>query len=307
MAILDKIGSSSSSTVTPSSSSTSTSSSTTKQGSSAGVTLASTMQNYDQLKNKPLPYLKALAKQMKIKISKLSKEQLITSILEKASSSGSPLPVLDVGSISATTTSDLMKLSKNILLTKATELGFSQGSTSKNTKKDLIDFIISKGTSTSTSSPVVPSTTITKPTKTTKKSLSQISFPITEGELQSLKKSLTIPKIKEILKANDISIPKGTTKKEVFLTLLLKIQPSSTISNQSSVTTTPTVSDIVPSATSVGSVPAVEEEPEVDVVSLDDISSPFVPANVRDLTDEPSEDALREDVMRCLKFYDYPS
>jgi hypothetical protein len=266
----------------------------TEQGvsSSTSQSLASTMQNYDELKNKSLSYLKALAKQFKIKISKLSKEQLITSILEKTSATGTA-PVLQAIDAGSKTTSDLLKLSKNVLEAKATELGYvstdANGKKKKTTKKDLVEYITS---SSSSSTPVVVQVEAKK-----KKESPNLTFPLSESDLAVLKKTLTIVKIKEYLKTHNIKIPKGVIKKEDLLPLLLKIQPSSPT----------TTSNVVPTSTAPTTSAVAEAEPEVDVVSLDDISSPFVPADIRDLTEAPTDDQLREDVIRCLKFYDYPS
>lgn len=279
MAILNKLG-----PQAPSSSPT-----------SQGATLGSTMKNYDVLKNKPLPYLKALAKQLKIKISKLSKEQLITSILEKTSNLDT-IPTLNDNEIS----NDLSKQSKNILLTKAEELGLSlieaDGKKKKISKKELIDFIESK-----TKSPVtvtVPTTTSSKkPKKIT--NTSEIIFPISENDLGSLK--LTIVQIKDLLKKYKVKIPSGTTKKEDLVLLLLKITtPSTTTTNTAATAPAPSlISNPVVTPPSI--------DAEIDIVSLEDINSPFVPANIDDLTEAPDDEKLREDVMRCLQFYEYPS
>lgn len=250
------------------------------------TTLGSTMQNYDSLKGKSLSYLKALAKQLKIKISKLSKEQLITTILEKTSSSGT-VPVLE--NVEIQSDKDLSKLTKNVLLIKATELGYKKDSDKKVlSKKDLIDFIIS-------ATPGVEKTkTADKP-----KSKTGISFPIQSSELNNLKKTLKVVEIKELLKTNNIKIPPGVTKKEELLSLLLMINKKSTTE------TTPVVTTVTTPPPPIVTAPVVESE--IDIVSLEDIESPFVPANVNDLTEGPTDDALSEDIIRCLKFYEYPS
>lgn len=253
------------------------------------ATLGSTMQNYDSLKGKSLSYLKALAKQLKIKISKLSKEQLITTILENTSSSGT-VPVLENVEIQSDT--DLSKLAKNVLLIKATELGFKKDSDKKViSKKDLISFIVSK-------MPPVQKTS----DKPKSKPKTGISFPIQSSELINLKKTLKVVEIKELLKTNNIKIPSGVTKKEDLLPLLLMI-------NKKSTTTTAVVTPVVTTAVvtpTVTTTPTIVES-EIDIVSLEDIESPFVPANVNDLTEGPTEDALSEDIIRCLKFYEYPT
>lgn len=64
------------------------------QKTSVAPTSSTTNAHYKTLHSKTLPELKALAKQLKIKISKLSKDQLITSILEKSSAQGITSPVL---------------------------------------------------------------------------------------------------------------------------------------------------------------------------------------------------------------------
>lgn len=245
-------------------------------------TLGSTMQNYDSLKGKSLSYLKALAKQLKIKISKLSKEQLITTILEKTSSSG-VVPVLDNVEIHSDT--DLTKLTKNVLLTKAIELGYQTQSDKKTiiiSKKNLIDFIISKMPNTTTE--------ISSAQNTISSPKMSISFPIEASQLDNLKKTLKVVDIKQLLKKHNIKIPSGTTKKEDLLSLLLMIKEKS-----SKTTTTPPQP------------PTTIVESEIDIVSLEDIESPFTPANVNDLTEGPTDDALNEDIIRCLKFYEYPS
>jgi hypothetical protein len=271
----------------------------TEQGapSSTSQSLASTMQNYDELKNKSLSYLKALAKQLKIKISKLSKEQLITSILEKTASTGTA-PVLQAIDAGSKTASDLLKLSKNVLEAKATELGYlstdENGNKKKSTKKDLVEYIMSKSSSSSATTPT-PTVVAVPVASKSKKDVTHLTFPLSQSDLVVLKKTLTIIRIKEYLKTHNIKIPKGVVKKEDLLPLLLKIQATSSTTTN------------VPVSNPPAPVVETETETEVDVVSLDDISSPFVPADIRDLTEAPTDDQLREDVIRCLKFYDYPS
>lgn len=270
----------------PSATSTSTSA-------SAPTTLGSTMKNYDELKIKSLTYLKALAKQLKIKISKLSKEQLITSILEKAGSTS--LPVLQEEPTQKK--SDLSKLSKNVLLSRAIELGFDNTEPKKKVlKSDLVEYILSKKSSGASAVATVPP----PPTTTT-----ELTFPIAQSDLNKIKKALTIVRIKELLKKNSIKIPSGTTKKEDLVMLLLKIGPSSL---PTMTPASPAPAPIPPpaSATITDVAPPVVEE-DLEIVALDDISSPFTPADINDLTEAPNEDQLREDIIRCLKFYEYPS
>lgn len=249
------------------------------------TTLGSTMAHYDSLKEKSLVYLKALAKQLKIKISKLSKEQLITSILEKTSSLGELPSLTSVSEIKSE--KDLSKLTKNMLMTKAVELGYQKNPNSKSiSKQDLVDFILSnmsgiQKTATTKNSDTIPS----------------IKFPITPSELSNLKKTLKVSEIKNILKKNNIKIPSGVTKKEDLMPLLLKIQSGTKA-------TTPSV-DVSSVSTELP-----ESEPtdvDIDIVPLEDIESPFVPADVSDLTVAPTEESLSADVIRCLKFYEYPS
>lgn len=245
MAILDKMSK-------PSASSTET------------PTIASTMDNYGMLKSKSIPYLKTLAKQLKIKISKLSKEQLITSILEKTSSQGI-LPILQEGE------KDFSKLTKNELLIKANELGFVPSKSEKITKETLIKYLTNKN-------PTI------QDTETPKKKTKDLSFPLNETDLSKLKTQLKVGEIKEILIANNIKIPSGS-KKDDLLKLLLLIQP---------------VSKPIPTELPITTVE------DVDIVALEDIESPFTPANINDLTEEPSEQNLNDEIMRCLKFYEYP-
>lgn len=271
----------------PSATSTSTSA-------SAPTTLGSTMKNYDELKIKSLSYLKALAKQLKIKISKLSKEQLITSILEKAGSTS--LPVLQEEPTQKK--SDLSKLSKNVLLSRAIELGFDNTEPKKKVlKSDLVEYILSKKSSGASAVATVPP----PPTTTT----TELTFPISQSDLNKIKKALTIVRIKELLKKNSIKIPSGTTKKEDLVMLLLKIGPSS-LPTMTPASPAPAPVPPPASATITDVAPPVVEE-DLEIVALDDISSPFTPADINDLTEAPNEDQLREDIIRCLKFYEYPS
>lgn len=256
-----------------------------------GATSASTTTtaNYDFLKSKTLSYLKALAKQLKIKISKLSKEQLITTILEKTTPSGE-IPELETSETGAD--KDLSKLTKNVLLLKATELGYTKAPEKKLVlKKQLIDFISSK----------MPGVAVGGKEKEKEKTPTAVTFPIQPSDLIGLKKILKVADIKELLKSNRVKIPTGVTKKDDLLQLLLL-----KIDKALAPAVLPPEAPTSPEATTTMMVPPTISE-EVDIVSLDDIESPFVPVNVNDLTVSPTEDALSEDIMRCLKFYEHPS
>ena len=248
----------------------------TSKESSSPATIASTMDNYGMLNSKSVPYLKALAKQLKIKISKLSKEQLITSILEKTSSQGI-LPVLQQGDLNDINIKTLSKLTKNELLLKANELGFVG---TKTTKDELIKYIIK------TDKPTTETSTSPKTDKPTAPKIKMnLTFPIKSSDLDNIKKNFTIVKIKQILSENKIKIPTGS-KKEELLKLLLLIKPN----NDESIS--PSTPTFIPE--------------DIDIVPLEDIHSPFTPANINDLTEEPTDKDLSEDVLRCLKFYEYP-
>lgn len=251
-------------------------------GVTPSTTTTTTSANYISLKSKTLSYLKALAKQLKIKISKLSKEQLITTILEKTSAASGEIPELETSEIGAG--KDLSKLTKNVLLLKATELGYAKAPEKKVVlKKQLIDFIASK----------IPDVAVGEKEKE-KEKMKTVTFPIQSSDLINLKKVLKVADIKDLLKSNHVKIPAGVTKKDDLLKLLLKID---------STPTPPVVSVPAPPESTVP--PTTEVSEEVDIVSLDDIESPFVPVNVNDLTISPTEDALSEDIMRCLKFYEH--
>jgi hypothetical protein len=281
------------------------------------------------LKTKSLPYLKALAKKYKIKVSKLSKNQLITLILEKQVLGESPKS-LDIGQ------KNILKLKKNELVVMAEEMGLVTKGVSKD---DIIKMIhkASRGSDSSEEEGIVVSTTTTSP-KTQRMApltLSE-SIEITADHLpmsSDLEKTIlndrryTVTKIKEVLKKFNIKIPRGTVKRNDLIHLLTipsNIQivppntPTSVVSqektkNKSKRSSRQQQSEVIqqsviqkPSSSITQSSKRRKTPISSDVVSLDDIQSPFSPVPLGDLLEEPTEKQLQDELYRCLQFYEYP-
>lgn len=255
-----------------------------------------------ELQSKTLAALKQIAKTYKIKISKLSKNQIITLILQ-AKTSGQPQPSESTSS----TPKDLNKLTKNELIMKAEELNIDH---KKQSKKELLNLIKNKmgiaieTTSTTTSSNIEP------------------TLPITKEAMQQLlhDKKFTVLKVKEILKKHSIRIPKGSSKRDDLIKLLHSSSTSFTVP-----TPTPTPVN-TPENTPTPRTPRQQAEPstrvveeaevveqrlitsneDADIVSVDDISTPFHPVPLNDLLEAPSEKQLQDELYRCLQFYEYP-
>lgn len=188
-----------------------------------------------ELQSKTLAALKQIAKTYKIKISKLSKNQIITLILQ-AKTSGQPQPSESTSS----TPKDLNKLTKNELIMKAEELNIDH---KKQSKKELLNLIKNKmgiaieTTSTTTSSNIEP------------------TLPITKEAMQQLlhDKKFTVLKVKEILKKHSIRIPKGSSKRDDLIKLLHSSSTSFTVP-----TPTPTPVNTTTSANTPAAVTAAE-------------------------------------------------
>lgn len=278
-----------------------------------------------ELQSKTLVVLKQIAKTYDIKISKLSKNQIITLILEAQASGKEPKTIRNKPK-SPEQQENLNKLSKNELIIKAEELGIAY---KKQSKKELLELIKNKiGQVTEIIAGSATTTVTVAPSPST------LTIPITKEKMEEMlkDKKLTVPKIKEVLKTHSITIPKGVTRRENLLKLLMTSsstpsspQPSSpqrpTQGQQQRVrrTTTPPPRPKTPS-------PQVEDELEVveqgvivegqeeekrterdeDIVSVHDITSPFQPVPLNDLLEEPTEKQIQDELYRCLQFYEYP-
>ena len=246
-----------------------------------------------ELQSKTLATLKQIAKSYKIKISKLSKNQIITLILQ-AKLSGEPQPPPNPNTTPASS-NDINKLSKNELIMKAEELNIDH---KKKSKKELLELVKNK-------MGIASEPTITSDI--------ELTMPMTTEAMQQLlhDKKFTVLKVKELLKKHAIRIPKGSSKRNDLITLLYT-------SFSSSVIPPPVVSTAPRASRQQTLPPRVMEGPEVveqrlitsnedaDIVSVDDISSPFHPVPLNDLLEAPSEKQLQDELYRCLQFYEYP-
>jgi hypothetical protein len=241
-----------------------------------------------ELRAKTVPFLKSLAKQYGAKISKLSKDQLITHIL---SYEASGKPTITTPS---TTTLPLKKMLKNDLIVKATSLGLD---TKGMKKEDIIALLKNVSTTPSdysegpslpptlTSTPVLPSVTVT-------------SLPITaEEEKMMLKdRKVTVTRVKSILASFGVIVPKTITKRADVIHLLRTPSPLP-----------PTTIAIPPPPPHTAPPKHVSPSMDIDIVSLEDIQTPFTPYPLGSLLDEPSEQDLKNELLRCLQFYDHPT
>lgn len=267
----------------------------------------------DILQSKTLPYLKALAKKYKIKVSKLSKNQLITLILE-AQVTGEPSRTLDTGA-----EKDLSKLAKNELIVLAQGMGIDY----KGKKKTDLIRMIKKARNGDSVVEEEMETTMTIPEIE--------SVPIDKALEKAMlaNKKVTVSDVKKLLGKFDIAISKGMTKRNDLIHLLT-LSKKSTTSSVVVVDSRPPSSVLNPTAqkTKTASqksrkqaevIPQsmIERPPTQtskrrktpmasDIVSLDDIQSPFSPVRVGDLLEEPTEKQLQEELYRCLEFYEYP-
>lgn len=278
----------------------------------------------DLLKTKSLPFLKALAKKYKIKVSKLSKNQLITLILEKQVLGESPKS-LDIGR------KNISKLKKNELVVMAEEMGLEIKGKSKD---DIIEMIrkSSGGGNSSEEEEVV--VTSPKMRRTSPPITLSESIEITADHLPmspELEKTIlndrkyTISKIKEVLKKFNIKVPRGVVKRNDLVHLLTissttQIVPPNTPTNEAAKEKTKTKrssrqkqSEVIqqsviqkPSSSITQSTKRRKTPNASDVVSLDDIQSPFSPVPLGDLLEEPTEKQLQDELYRCLQFYEYP-
>jgi hypothetical protein len=263
----------------------------------------------ESLKTKSVPYLKALAKKYKIRVSKLSKNQLITLILEKQVLGESPKS-LDIGH------KNISKLKKNELVVMAEEMGLEI----KGKSKDEIIEIIRNSSEEEAVVVTSPKTRRTTPPIT----LSE-SIEITADHLPmspELEKTIlndrkyTISKIKEVLKKFNIKVPRGVVKRNDLVHLLTissttQIVPPNTPKTKRS--SRQKQSEVIqqsviqkPSSSVTQSNKRRKTPNASDVVSLDDIQSPFSPVPLGDLLEEPTEKQLQDELYRCLQFYEYP-
>lgn len=265
--------------------------------------------SFENLMGKTLTYLKALAKKYKIKVSKLSKKQLVTLIME-ARASGIPDKSLDLDA-----QKDLSKLRKNELIVIVEQFG---GQHKGKSKTELVDLIqrFRAGTY-----------VVSTETEVLMEGVPEINtLPIDkkmEKELLENRK-VTLAVIRKILGDHGIKIPKELSKRKEIIHLLTKAPKQSTPRQQETierVTITPPPTTPKKSKSpqrkqaEVISQSSLEQAPKKprrktptgsDIVSLDDIHSPFSPVPVQDLLEEPTEKQLQEELYRCLEFYEYP-
>jgi len=257
------------------------------------------------LDNLTLPSLKLLAKRYKLKVSKLGKKQLVALILETQASGVVPTEHTEEKSLS--------KMMKNELIQKATELGLDYKGKSKG---ELVAMIYQK---------------IGGGDDDILKTLMSITVPIsaeTEHEL-IMNKEMTLKNIKHLLSKFKISIPKNMSKR-VDLIHLLRQQTTPVVEKETTPVvekettsvveeeqTTPVVEEeqttsVVEETTSVVDLPTtseivkISEIGDVEVVSLDDIQTPFRPVPMEQLLEAPTEKQLQDELYRCLQFYEHP-
>lgn len=264
--------------------------------------------SFENLMSKTLPYLKALAKKYSIKVSKLSKKQLVTLLME-ARATGAPEKTIDIEG-----DKNLSKRKKNELIVMVQNFG---GNSKGKTKEQLVDMIRrhQSGEEVLVSSIDTP---LSSPSLSNAppKEIPVLSIPIDmqkEKELVADRKMTTIL-IKKILKENRIVIPKGVTKRHDLIHLLTL----STATQQPKKTGTKTSSlrkqsEIIPEkaiSNNKAVLGATKGSHKVskskEVVALDDVHSPFSPVPVSELLEEPTEKQLQDELYRCLEFYEYP-
>lgn len=290
----------------------------------------------EELRGKTLPFLKDLAKSYKIKISKLSKNQLITLIME-----AEMLGKVPKGATKAPTT--LAKMRKNELIVLAEEKGVSFKGKSKADLVKILQSLLQAQTQT-TGVSIVPSTS------TPSSKASAVTAPvlavedgqrITSTTIETLRKDrkMTVRIIKDLLKDRKIVVPKGVTKRNDLLALLIDQQGSTTTTvsapvivekvskprkrvdveeteeeeeEEEEIVSEDSISPPskqAPAKESQRKVVVEEKEEEAedeDIVSMDDIHTPFEPVPLNDLLEEPSEKQLQEELYRCLQFYEHP-
>lgn len=256
------------------------------------------------LESKSLTYLKTLAKEYKIKISKLGKQQLITSIIDAQTKTGKSV------ASSVNLNKDIKSMKKNELILKAQELGLDYKNKSKEELITLISSSLSDFIEPDQSE--VPKKTVKKTVITEEEIVT--SVPISKDAEQNLikNKKITIQVIKDILKKFHIDIPKKITKRNDLIHLLV-IQKSSQIVVSSPIISVSPTPLPLPSPSQPPSQPPTimkSSKPsltiDTDIVSLDDIQTPFSPVAIHNLLDEPSEKQIQEELYRCLSFYEHP-
>ena len=257
-----------------------------------------------ELRRMSLVSLKVLAKQHAIKISKLSKEQLITRILSVQTSPTAPQEVVSTSGVGKEKKDiPLTKMLKNDLLVKAAALGFE----TKGKKKSEIITMILTGTPTTPSlNDPIPTVSLTPP-HANDTPLANLLVPISAVQEKELlgNKKVTIAKVKAVLHSHGILVPKTTVKRADVIHLLR----TKALSSEAPVLfplNTPVDEDVIMSGsqhnntTSSGAI-------DIDIVALENIETPFVPLPLGSLLDEPSEEQLKNDLLRCLHFYEHPS
>lgn len=261
-----------------------------------GGEMSSPKYTQEGLEGQKLPFLKNLAKSYKIKVSKLSKSQLITAILEAEMMGKTSTPS------KGSQTLNFSKMRKNELIVLAEERGLDP----KGKKKEDLVNMLSASTlaSSSTTSPpvtIVPSgegSTKKKGSKGTKTTM-EWSLPMSKDMQERMRKDrkLTVRVIRDLLDERQIKIPKGTTKREDLLSLLF----DATMDEKQQTKTTERLSKSTPSTPKKSVViqepPSVEEEEEEDnddVVSEDEIQEPSVVTKATTTKDDASGQGPRQ-------------
>lgn len=272
----------------------------------------------DFLKNKSLPYLKALAKKYGIKVSKLSANQLIALILDKQVV-GEPPKTLVIDR------ENLSKMKKNELLALAEEMNLNVRGKDKKTLLEILKSRLENGSSTSE----IEATSNEKSKHTSsledKSSLVIENIPISK-EMEKVivnDRKFTIKVIKDNLKKFNINVPAKFTKRNELIHLFT-LKPTSSVSVENTdklpktkeSTTRRQGAEVIQQ--SIVRSPKTRQEKtsttnrrrkstaDSDVISLDDIHSPFNPVPLMDLIEEPTDQQLQEELYRCLQFYEEP-
>ena len=293
-----------------------------QQHDGATTVMTTTTTSETELGSKSLPFLKNLAKSYGIKVSKKSKNQLTTLILQAQMMGKTP------AESKGSKTHTLAKMRKNELIVMAEAKGLVHKGKTKEALVRMLEQVSSDNAGVVTIVPTAPRE-------------EEWSYPLSPEMEQKMRndRKTTIPVIREILRRFDIKIPKGMTKRNDLIHLLVSVNkdgapeppskpgkkdtaPASepeSISEEKKKKDAPRRKKIVieeeeeevveedviqPPSSSPSS--DREGEGEEEVVSLDDIQTPFEPIPLEDLLEEPSEKQLQEELYRCLQFYEHP-
>jgi hypothetical protein len=248
----------------------------------------------DELNKKTLEYIKTLAKSYKIKISKLSKKQLITSILQaqKTDVSSDDIINKDIEQ------KDIHKMLKTELILLAQKLNIENYK--GKSKKDLIQLILTNSPDLKKKDDLLHSDNDLHFVE---------SIPISQTIEKKLisNKKFTVAEIKKELLRFKIDIPKIIKKRNDLIHLFV-------ISTSTITTTPPPPPPPSPNVTPTPPPPSPKKKKSLtitidddgDIVDLNDISTPFSPPPIHNLLDEPNPKLIQDELIRCLQFYEYP-